>query len=371
MQRTLTIMRKEFIQLRRDPYSMTLLLVEPIVLLLIIAYALSTDVKHIPTVVWDQSRSNESRRLLESFQQSQYFDLDYHVDDQAAVTRLIDSGQAKAGLIIPVDYAGRLARGEDAGVQFIIDGSDPMVATSGLSYAMLVAQANAIKLAVRRLQIREMPTFIDFRPRVWYNPNMENMVYLTPGLVAVILVYVTLAMSSFAIVRERERGTLEQLIVTPIKPWELMVGKLLPYVLVSFADAGLMLLVATLFFGTSINGNILLLTVLSLVFIISMLALGIFISTVSSSQYQAQQWVIFMLVPPALLSGLIFPIEAMPRLAQFIAYLMPLTYYLHIVRGIILKGNGLNYLWRDTLILAVMGLLLMTLSVSRFHKRLE
>jgi ABC-2 type transport system permease protein len=370
LRRTWPVVHKEFLHLHRDPYSMVLILLEPIVLLLITAYALSTDVKHTSTVVWDQSRSAQSRAFVESFEQTGYFDVNYVAGSQAEIVRLIDGGQAKTGLIIPPDYVRQINRPDGASPLFLIDGSDPTVARSALAYAVLIAQANAAELMAARLGNGDMALPIDLRHRVWYNPDMKNLIFLTPGLVALILQFVTLAISAFAIVREREHGTMEQLMVTPITPAELMVGKLLPYIVVSLADVVLLIAVAGFFFGVPMRGSLLLLLALSVVFLVSVLGTGLFISTISQTQYQALQWVIFILVPPILLSGLIFPIEAMPRATQYVAQIMPLTYFLEIVRGIMLKGNTFAHLWMQTLILGAYGIGVLALSVLRFHKHL-
>jgi ABC-2 type transport system permease protein len=370
LHRIWSIVQKEFLHLRRDPYSMVLILLEPIVLLLTTAYALSTDVKHISAVVWDQSRSAESRTFVESFEQTGYFDVNYIAGSQAEFARLIDGGQAKVGLIIPPDYAQQINRSEGANALFLVDGSDPTVARSALAYAVLIAQANAAELMAARLGNGDLVLPIDLRSRVWYNPDMKNLIFLAPGLVALILQFVTLAMSAFAIVREREHGTMEQLMVTPITPAELMIGKLLPYIVVSLADVVLLISVAALLFGVPMRGSLLLLLALSVVFLVSVLGTGLFVSTISQTQYQALQWVIFIIVPPVLLSGLIFPIEAMPQATQYMAQIMPLTYFLEIVRGIMLKGNTFAHLWTQTLILGVYGIGMLALSVLRFHNHL-
>jgi len=369
LRRTWSIVQKEFRHLLRDPYSMTLILLEPIILLIINAYALSTDVKHISTAVWDQSHTAESRAFIESFEQTGYFDLNYSASSQAEIVDLIDGGQAKAGIIIPADYASQMRRPEGASVLFLIDGSDPTIARSALAYAEFIAQANAAELITSQLGGR-LTLPINLRARVWYNPDMKNLIFLTPGLVALILQFVTMAMSAFAIVREREHGTMEQLMVTPVTPLELMVGKLLPYVVVSLADVILLVVAARAFFAVPMRGNLLLLLGLSVVFLISVLGTGLFVSTISQTQYQALQWVIFILLPPILLSGLVFPIEGMPQVTKYLAQLMPLTYFLEIVRGIMLKGNTFAHLWSQTLILGAYGVGMVSLSVWRFQKHL-
>jgi len=369
--RLIAMIRKEFIHLRRDPYSLAILLVEPIVLLLVVAYGLSTDVRHLPMAVQDASRSAASRALVRSYDQTEFYDVHYWVEDESELAHLLDSGRAKVGLVIPPDYGDKVMAGETANVQLLVDGSDPSIAISSQYHAALIAQDHAAELSGERLGGQALLATIDLRSRILYNPAMENVVFMTPGLVAVLLVYITLAMSGFAIVREREHGTMEQLMVTPIKPLELMIGKILPYALVSLIDAGLMLLTAIVMFRIPVRGSLLLLAGSSVVFIGSMLAMGLLISSVARTQYEALQWVIFLLVPPVMLSGLMFPIEGMPPAVQQITRLIPLTYFLRIVRGLLIKGNGLALVWRDTGILAAFGLVLMIFSVMRFQKRLD
>jgi len=369
--RILAMIRKEFTHLRHDPYSLAILLVEPIVLLLVVAYGLSTDVRHLPVAVQDLSHSAASRALVQSFDQTEFYDVHYWVDDESELAYLLDSGRAKVGLVIPPDYADSVMVGETAQVQLMVDGSDPSIAISSQYHAALIARDHAIELSGKRLGDQALLVAIDLRSRILYNPAMENVVFMTPGLVAVLLVYITLAMSGFAIVREREHGTMEQLMVTPIRPLELMIGKLLPYALVSLIDAGLMLLTGVVLFRIPVRGSLLLLAGSSVVFIGSMLAMGLVISSIARTQYEALQWVIFLLVPPVMLSGLLFPIEGMPPAVQQITRLIPLTYYLRIVRGLLIKGNGLALVWRDTSILAGFGLVLMVFSVMRFQKRLD
>jgi len=370
MRRAASVAKKEFIHIVRDPLTLGLVLLMPVIMLLLFGYAITTEVKHVPTVVWDQDKSAASRRLIDAFRGSQYFDFDYHAASYEEVARLIDSGKAKAGLVIPPDYATRLKRRETATVQFFIDGSDPLIATKVLSYATIIAQANSIKLIAEGWG-RQIPTPLDFRPRVWYNPGMETIAFTVPGLVGVVLQWITLGLTAAAIVRERERGTLEQLIVSPIKPIELVLGKIACYVAIAFVDAGLALLVAIGWFGMPMHGSLSLLFALSLVFMTFSLGVGLFISTVAKSHYQAMQMVTFIMLPTIMLSGFVTPIEAMPKPVQYVTYLLPLRYYLRIIRGIVLKGLGLSLLWKEALPLALYGVLALFLSTIRFRKTLE
>ena len=364
------IMRKEFLHIVRDARTLIMILLQPVIMLLLFGYALTTDVKHTPTAVWDQDNSAASRALVERFRQSQYFDPDFYVTSYEEIERLIDGGRAKTALIIPAGYATDLQRGRTVPVQFFIDGSDPTVATRALSYAVIIAQSENVELVTQRFGGRLQLGGLDFRPRVWYNPAMDNILFNVPGLVAVVLQWLTLAMAAFSIVGERERGTLEQLIVTPIKPFELIIGKISTYVAVAFADVGLALLVATGWFGMPIRGSLLLLVGCSFIFLMFSLSVGLFISTISHTMYQAQQTAVFIMLPMTLLSGFLFPVETMPAPIQFIAHVIPLTYYLRIVRSIVLKGAGPEQVWQDTLILLGFGVLMTVLSALRLQKRI-
>lgn len=287
----------------------------------------------------------------------------------------VDGGKAKVGFVIPGDYATRLARGEPAQVQVLIDGSDPTTAQTILSSAGAVAQSHSTELATetlaRRGQARPMMPGIDLRPRVWYNPDMEAVKFNIPGLVGIILQNITLMLTSFAIVRERERGTLEQLIVTPIRPMELMIGKVVPYVVIGFVDLLLALGLGTYWFHVPIQGNVALLLSISMLFLLGALGIGLLISTVSRTQLQAMQLSMFLIMPNILLSGFMFPREAMPKAVYYVSNFIPLTYYLTVLRGIILKGVGPGYLWTQVVVLLVFGLGFLAASAARFRKRIE
>lgn len=370
IQRIGSLVKKEFIQVGRDRRTLAMVLTMPVMMLFIFGYALSTDVRNIPTAVWDASRSSESRALIDSFLQTGYFSMRYYVEGYQEMARLIDGGQAKAGLVIPQDYALRLERREVAPVQFLIDGSDPSVAIPALSYANIIAQARSSQLLTQRFAGRAVEMPIDFQPRVLYNPNMESLIFNIPGLIGLILQQFTILLTAFAIVRERELGTMEQLVVTPIRPLELIIGKLLPYILIAFADVITVLLVATLIFGVPMKGSVLLLLVLSSVFLMFSLGIGILISTVSETQFQAMQMAFIVVLPTILLSGFMFPIEAMPPPAQWLAAVVPLTYFLRIIRGIVLRGVGIEYLWYEVGILAIVGVVTLLISAARMRRRL-
>ncbi len=372
--RLLGIMRKEFIQLWRDRITLTLILFMPAMMLWIFGIAVNTEVKHISTVVWDQARTPESRQLLEALENSQYFAITDYAKNLRQVTERIDRGGAKVGVVIPPDFAENLHARRPAQVQVIVDATDPLVATSAVNAATAIGQARSLDLAVEALQgmgIRAASSsLLDVRVRAWYNPDMLSPLFIIPGLIGAMLMQTTIAIVAAVIVREKERGTLEALIVSPLRRWELMTGKLVPNIVVAYAQMTVALVLGHLFFHVPIRGNLVLLYAMSLVFIIGSLGLGIYISTLAQTQHQAMQISYFFFLPGIYLSGLLFPVEGMPPVGQVLAHFMPLTYYLQILRGILLKGIGIAYLWPQLLILSAFGVVVFTLSVLRFQKRL-
>lgn len=368
------IIIKEFVQLARDPRTLAMVLLMPVMQLLLFGYAITTEVEHLPTIVLDQSRSQESRRVLERFVNSRFFDIRGQAADLGAIERAIDGGRMRVGIVIPPDFAEALQAGRSAQVQVIVDASDPLVARSAIATAEAIGQVGSLEIVTRQLAragspVRGLP--LEVRTRAWYNPDLRSVNFMVPGLLAVILSMLTLMLTAIAIVRERELGTLEQLVATPIRKSELMLGKILPYVVLGYLDITLALLIGALWFKVPIRGSLLLLYALTLIFYIATLGQGILISTVSRTQRQAMQAAFFVFLPTILLSGFMFPREGMPALIQWIGYAIPLTYFLVIVRGIILKGVGLPELMSQIVPLAVLGALFFTVSVVRFQKRLE
>jgi len=368
------IIRKEFIQLRRDPRLLRLVLFAPVFQLFVFGYSVTTDVTHISTALLDEDRTSASRALTERFVRSRYFDFDHYLSHPDEVDRLLDTGKAQMVLRIPRDFATDLARGRTAEVQIILDGSDSMTASIVSGYANGVIREHSARIAAERLdrvrgRIPRLPS-LDPRLRVWYNPELKSVYFMVPAIMCTILLVVTTLLTSLAIVKEREIGTLEQLIVTPIRPRELMLGKTVPFVIIGFVDMTLVLLAAVLWFRVPVAGSIPLLFLLSAAFLLTTLGIGLFISTISRTQQQAMMTTFFFLLPSFLLSGFMFPIENMPRLIQYITYAIPLRYFLVIVRGIFLKGNGLAVLWPQVAILAAFGLAIMWLAAARFQKRL-
>jgi len=373
--RILPIIRKEFIQIRRDARTLAIMLAVPAVQIFLLGYAVTTNVDHIATVVFDQAMDASSRGFVRAFTNTEYFTVVGQVGSHEEARDAIDRGLAKVAFIIPPDFSRNLDAGRVAQVQIMVDGSDPNTASTALFAATSIAQARAaaqVQESLSRVGVTrnlEMP--IEIRPNILYNPSMQSVNFMIPALIGLIIQVQAVILTAFAIVREREKGTLEQLIVTPIKPWELMVGKIAPYVLISFAQVSVALLVGTLWFKVEIAGSLLLLLVLSVVFLVGSLGIGLLVSTVSRTQAQALQMSVLMIVPSFVLSGFVFPREAMPPILYWLGYLLPLTYFLKILRGIFLKGIGMEYLWFEVLLLSVFGLAIFALSAMRFQKKLE
>jgi len=375
LNRITAIVFKEFIHIKRDKPTLGIIFAFPIVMLMLFGYAVSTDVDHMSTVVYNQDNQAESRDLIQKFEQSTYFKISGYVNSEKEMRRRMDLGKAKLGLIFPPDYTENLHKGHQAQVELVLDGSDPTTARTALFSAKVIAmnKANIITaeaLTAKGLQINSKP-LLDLRTRVWYNPDMKSELFNIPGLVGLILQNITILLTAFALVRERDRGTMEQLIVTPIRPLELMLGKLIPYIIVASIDVTLSLLVATLWFKVHIAGSIFQLIILSGIFLVGALGVGLLISTVARNQLQAMQLAMAFILPSVLLSGFMFPREAMPFVIYVTGYFIPLTYFLEILRGVILKGIGISALWQNTILLAFFGIGILVLSATRFKKKLD
>ena len=373
--RLAAIIKKEFIQIRRDKASLGIIFMMPLMMMFLFGYAVSTNIDHISTAVLDQDKSTAGRELMADFRESTYFDFNYYVNSQEELSRLIDSGKVKAGFVIPANYARDLKRNRSPQVQFIVDGSDPTVARTAMNTARILAQQRGMEmrtayLAQRGVSLSSVPG-IDFRPQVWFNPELDSIKFNIPGLIGLIMQNITVMLTAFALVRERERGTMEQLIVTPIKPGELIMGKLVPYVFIGFIDLLMVLAIGVFWFKVPVEGSLISLLSQSLVFLMVALGLGLLISTAARTQLQAMQMTVLLILPSVILSGFIFPREAMPLPIRFLGNFIPLTYFLEILRGIILKGIGLEYLWRNLIILLIFGAATLTLASMRFKKNLD
>ena len=369
MTRFWPMFRKEFTQMRRDRLTLGIMIGIPVLQLLMFGFAIQTDVRHIPTVVLDESRTSQSRELIAAFVNTGNFRVVDHVDGRPALDRAIARGDAQAGIVVPYDYPRNLARGRTATVQVIIDASDPLSSQAAIQAAAGVAQIRNLAILGAAAGRSALPIEARVRPR--YTPGLRSPNYIVPGLVGVILTLTMVLVTAMAIVRERERGTLEQLIVTPISNTELMLGKIAPYVGVGLVQMSAVLLLGRFVFDVPLTGNVLLLYGIALVFIVASLALGLFISTLVQTQQQAMQMSFFFVLPNILLSGFMFPRQAMPEVFQWIGLALPLTHFLKVLRGILLKGIGTAELWQEFAILAAFATGLIAMAVKRFHKTLD
>jgi len=370
--RFLTIIKKEFIQIKRDPISLRIPIAMPILFMLLFGYAVNTEVDHLKTAIVDLNQTAESRNFAKAFTSSLYFDITETVTTEAALVKLIESGAVRAGILIPANFSRNLAKGESTDIGIVIDGTDPTSARTAYTSAIMVAE-NYSRTA--RIGGSIAPTLvkqaIKVGVRVLYNPDLETKRFTIPGLVGLILQNLTIILTAFALVREKERGTIEQLIVTPIRPAELIIGKIIPYILIGYAGFLFALAISMFWFGVWPIGSIPLLLGLGLLFVICSLLIGLLISTLAKTQFEAMLVSIVIILPSILLSGFVFPLEAAHPIIRAFGYFIPLTYFLDIIRGIVLKGVGLELLWKDALILFGFTSILLISTIARFRKSLD
>ncbi len=357
---------KEVIHILRDRRTLTLIILMPMMQLMIYGYGVNTDVKHLPTYVYDQDRTYLSRRLIDSFTQSGYFKVKTQATSLVQVYSALDKGLAQSALIIPPNFTGDLLKKKGAQVQLIIDGTDSTPATVALNSSQAIV--NAFMQNEGLISVQVLP--IDFRPRLWYNPDLKSTYFMLPGLVGLVLQFLVPMITASAIVREKERGNIEQLLVTPIKPHELILGKILPYIAIGVIIAGSIITTMHFLFVVPIHGSVVTLFFMTLVYLTVCLGIGLWASTIADNQQQASQIVMFFAMPSILLSGFIFPREAMPVWVKDIGYFIPMTYFLTIVRGIILKGLGFLDLIGQVWPLFLMAVAVIVFSIRRFSKRM-
>jgi len=370
--RVLALVRKEFLHLMRDRRTLAVMFMMPVVQLMLLGYAATTNVDHLRTVVVDFDKTAASRALVDAYRASRYFDISTYADSVDEMGELIDHGSASAGLVIPAGYGADVARGQATQVSFIIDGSDPRVATTVYSASQSVGQAHSVSLMQERTGYDPSAMLaLEVLPRVWYNPEMDSANFMVPGLLGTVLFFLTALFTAMAIVREREQGTIEQLLVTPIKPLELVVGKIAPYILVAFINVIEVLSLAVYWFGVPIHGSVGLLLALAAMFLLTSLGIGMFISSVAHSQQEAMLLTFLILFPSIFLGGFFFPLAAMPSWLQAITYIVPLRYMLVVIRGIVLKGVGLEALRNQVLPLLVFGVSILVLAATRLRRTLE
>jgi ABC-2 type transport system permease protein len=367
---------KEFLQIRRDRKMIPLIFVAPVVQILVFGFAVNTDVTDVPTVLVDQDRSAASRDLVRRFVESGYFRLVGAEGQASGVDRWLATGRAQMALVIGPDFGSRLALGRGATIQVIVDGSDAASANVAMGYAAALVGAFGAEVAPRHLAppgaARRAAGRTDLVPRVLYNPDLRSRWFYVPAVLAMILMVMTMLLSAMGVVREKEIGTLEQLIVTPIRPWQLLLGKFAPFAIIGLFQMCLATAVTVFGFGVPLRGSFLLLLGLTLLFIVNTLGIGLLVSTLVQNQQQAMMGATFgAMIPMIYLSGLIFPIENMPRAIQMVTYAIPLRYYAEILRGVFLRGSGMEILWPEALALLGLGAALLTVAALRFRKRLD
>jgi ABC-2 type transport system permease protein len=371
---------KEFIQSFRDRRLLFIIFIAPIFQLLLFGYAITTDIKNTPTVIMDLDKTAESREFISEFNNTNYFSLNYYTSSEKEIIDLLDSGKAQLAIKINPGFGKEIKNGSQAKVQAIIDGSNSSSASIILNYVTQIGASYSKNILVERINYLErlsgkkIVKSIDFfsnETRIWYNPTLKSRITNIPAVVAFILLVLTIILTSISIVRERETGTIEQLIVTPIKPAELILGKTLPFAIIGFADVLLVISLSYSLFKIPLNGSIALLFLAMVLYLFNTLGIGLFISTISKTQQQAMMSAFFFTMPSVMLSGFVFPIENMPKFIQYLTYLNPLKYFLIIINGIFLKGIGIKILWPQMLALGIIGIVILLISINRFRKRLE
>ncbi|MGE5400236.1 MAG: ABC transporter permease [Ignavibacteriales bacterium] len=376
MKTIINIIIKEFIQVRRDPRLFGIIFMAPVLQLIFLGYAATMDVNTVHTAVFDQDRTETSREFIRNFERSGYFSIDANVENYAEITELVNKGKVLAAIVIPTDFEKNISRRQTTPLQVIFDGSDGNKTSIAFGYIQSITNSysKGIQMDMRDKTGMKLPFSGTLTPevRIWYNPDLKTRNFMVPSIMGLVLMVITTILMSMAVVKEREIGTLEQLIVTPIKPYQLIVGKIVPFILIGFLEVLLVTAIMTLWFGIPVRGSFMFLIFASLLFVLSTLGLGLFISTISRTQQQAMMVAQFGLMMPMIyLSGFAFPIENMPKVIQYITYVIPLRYYITILRGVILKGTGFWDLWQETTILFLMGVVILLASSMRFRKRLE
>jgi len=368
------IIKKEFRQTFRDPRMRAMIFITPIFQVLIFGYAATTDVNHVPTAIYDLDNTRQSRDLVRAFTSSNYFDVKQFITDDSQLNEVFDHSIVNTVIRINHGFARDVVGNNNPRFQLIVDGTDSNITAVVLGYAASIIQKYSGDLSSQQIalvlqKVGSIPS-VDLRTRAWFNPNLLSRNFYIPGVIALIVSLMSLMLTSMAIVREKEIGTIEQLVVSPLTPIELIIGKLIPFAAIAVFEAVFVTLVGVLWFKIPIHGNLLLLLISTLIYLLVSLGVGLLISTVSATQQQALMSVFLFFFPANLLSGFIFPIQNMPVLIQYITILNPLRYYIVILRGIFLKGIGLDILWPQILALLIMGIVILTISSLRFHKSL-
>lgn len=374
LKRMIAITKKEFIHIKRDKASLAIAIIMPVMMLILFGFAVTSDVKNVKLVIYDGDKTVESRNLITKYANSNYFKIYKIVESYNDVEKIIGEGDAKVGLVVPDNFARDIRRGGTSQIQILVDGSDPSVARTAAAYSVMIANDYSVK--VKEVDLKRMgkelaASAVDVRPRVLYNPMLKSALFNVPGIIGLILQNITVILTAFSMVRERERGTIEQLIMTPVTSIELIVGKLIPYVVIGFIDFLLVILLGYLIFSVAVKGSILLLIFFGIVFLTSALAMGMLVSTFAKTQLQAMQAAFAILLPSILLSGFIFPRESMPKIIYYIGNIFPITYFLEILRGIIVKGIGIDLLYKNMISLFVLTIIIVLITMKKFKKTID
>ncbi len=369
------ILKKEFLQIFRDPRMRSVIFIAPIIQILIFGYAATMDITHVPIAVYDNDNTKETRSLIRDFSYSKYFDIKHYVREESQVNALIDESKVLAVLKFNAGFSRDLAGNSPAEVQMIIDGTDSNAASIIMNYANSIIMNYNSRVLNERAQVymgsKNAIPYVDLRDRRWFNENLESRNYYLPGVIVLIVTIMSLLLSAMAIVREKEIGTIEQLIVSPIRPVELIVGKIVPFGVIAIFQVTIITLVGFLWFHVPLRGSIPLLFLCTILYLLTTLGAGLFLSTLCATQQEAMMSVFLFNFPAVLLSGFAYPIENMPKVIQYLTYLNPQRYYLTIIRNIFLKGVGIEVLWDEMLALLIIGVAVITMSSIRFQKRLE
>jgi ABC-2 type transport system permease protein len=367
---------KEFIQVFRDKRTRFILIIPPIIQMMVFGYAANYEIRHVPTVVLDLDHSQESRELVSRFTSSPYFEVQRQLADSRELGDLIERGDATVGLEIDAGFAEKLRSGQTAPLQVIVDATNSNTALIASGYIAQIAQGFAQQYQRDRIdriapQLMEVMPQVELAPRPWYNPDLRSRWFFVPGIIGSLTLVLVITLTAFAVVREREIGTLEQMMVTPIRPAEFILGKTLPFFLIGIFDVTLIAVVGSLWFQVPFRGHVSVLALGAVLFILCMLGVGLLISTISATQQQAMVTSFFFIMPAITFSGFGFPISTMPHWMQLFSYVIPLRYFLIVIRGTYLKGVGMDILWPQMAAMAGLGVALLTVSILRFHKALD
>ncbi|MFH1381203.1 MAG: ABC transporter permease [Candidatus Omnitrophota bacterium] len=372
--RIFALLRKEFLQVLRDPRMKTVIFISPLIQILIFGYAATMDITNVPTAVYDLDNTNVSREVIRQFSYSKYFDIKYYLRDDKDMVDLINESKVLGVLKFNRGFGRHIVGNRTEPLQLIVDGTDSNASQIVLGYAgQIVSTFNYNALRKRAhiyLKRQDVCPQIELRDRSWFNPNLISRNYFLPGVIASIVSIMSILLSAMAVVREKEIGTMEQLMVSPIRPIELVVGKITPFMVIAFVQVTMITLIAYFWFKVPMNGNIMFLIFSTMIYLLTTLGAGIYISTLSSTQQEAMMSVFLVYFPMFLLSGFAYPIRNMPQIIQYITYINPMRYYLAIIRGIFLKGIGIAVLWDELLLLAIIGLVVISLSIMRFRRHL-